>query len=187
MAIDKQIEGVLFYKAVPMKKAAIAKVLGVGEEEVAAGLKVLKDRLQGGGTTIVEVGDSIELAVAAELDSLIENIRKDELRRDIGKAGAETLAIVIYRGPVSRGEIDRIRGVNSSYILRALETRGLIERSAKTERNEFIPTTTLLRHLGIQEKTGLPDYANIMNALENFENSLENDESSRQVSDSKEF
>jgi segregation and condensation protein B len=177
MTVDQQIEAVLFYKAVPMKKATIAKLFGVGDEEVGAALKVLQNRLESGATTLVMTDDEVELVIAPEFDALIENLRKDELKRDIGKAGAETLAIVLYRSPITRGEIDRIRGVNSSYILRALETRGLIERSNKTQRNEFIPTTTLMRHLGIQEKTGLSDYANVMNALENFEKQqeLEND------------
>ena len=173
MTRDQEIEAVLFYKAIPMKKAAIAKLLGVGEEELDLALKTLNERLQGGATTLVMTDDEVELAVAAEFDSLIENLRKDELKRDIGKAGAETLAIVLYRSPITRAEIDRIRGVNSSYILRALETRGLVERNTKSQRNEFIPTTSLMRHLGIHDKTGLADYANVMNALENFEKQQE--------------
>ncbi len=176
MTRDQEIEAVLFYKAVPMKKAAIAKLLGVGEEEFNTALTALKERLQGGATTLVMTDDEVELVIASEFDNLIENLRKDELKRDIGKAGAETLAIVLYRSPITRAEIDRIRGVNSSYILRALETRGLVERSGKTGRSEFIPTTTLMRHLGIQDKTGLSDYANVMNALENFEKQQELEE-----------
>ena len=97
------------------------------------------------------------------------------MRRDIGKAGAETLAIVMYRAPISRVEVDRIRGVNSSYILRNLETRGLIERRSGARQTEFSPTTELLRHLGIEEKTALPDYATVMDALENYEKQQENE------------
>ena len=76
---------------------------------------------------------------------------------------------MLYKSPVTRSEIDRVRGVNSSYILRALETRGLVERSSSKRQNEYVPTTELLRHLGIREKTEMPQYASVMNALEAFE------------------
>jgi len=169
MSPDKQIEAVLFYKAAPIKKSVLAKILGVNESDLNTAIPALKERLRGGATTLVISDDEVELVVAPEFDQLIEGLRKDELRRDIGKAGAETLAVVLYKAPVTRSEIDRVRGVNSSYILRALETRGLVERSSGKRQSEYIPTADLLRHLGIQEKTGMPDYASVMNALEAFE------------------
>lgn len=171
MALDHQIEAVLFYKAGPMKKTALGKILGVSLDELERAFLTLKSRLEGGATTLTMTADEVALAVSAEYDELIEGIRKDELRRDIGKAGAETLAVVIYRSPVTRSEIDRIRGVNSSYILRALETRGLVERQSGKRQGEYVPTTELMRHLGIREKTEMPDYSGIMNALEAFERS----------------
>ncbi len=171
MALDHQIEAVLFYKASPMKKSVLGKILNVGIEDIESALGTLKSRLAGGATTLVLTEDEVTLAVSPDHDELIEGIRKDELRRDIGKAGAETLAVVIYRSPVTRSEIDRIRGVNSSYILRALETRGLVERQSGKRQGEYVPTTELMRHLGIREKTEMPDYAGIMNALEAFERS----------------
>lgn len=174
MSIDRQIEAVLFYKAEPVKKSALSKLLQIDEETLNEALGFLKERLKAGATALVMTDHEVELAVASEFDELIDSIRKEELKRDIGKAGAETLAIVLYRGPVSRTEIDRIRGVNSSYILRSLEVRGLVERDTKGGRSsEFRPTSELLRHLGILEKTEMPDYANVMNALEKFENQTE--------------
>jgi segregation and condensation protein B len=168
MTLDQKIEGVLFYKASPIKKQALCELLDVTIEELEAGITVLQERLKDAGTALVATESELELGTAPILDDLIESIRKDEIRRDIGKAGAETLAIVLYRGPVSRSEIDRIRGVNSSYILRNLMIRGLIER-AEGKRAEFSPTTELLRHLGINDKTKLRDYSSVMTALENYE------------------
>ena len=173
MELDQSIEAVLFYRAEPLKRAVLAKLLGVGEGEVSQALDALKERLQTTATRLILTDDEASLAVAPEFDELIEGIRKDELKRDIGRAGAETLAIVMYRGPVTRADIDRVRGVNSSYILRNLETRGLIERRAGKRQNEFVITSELLRHLGIREKTEMPDYAKVMNALEAFERSQE--------------
>ena len=184
MKLDAQIEALLFYKAEPIKKAVLMKTLEVGEGDFATALETLRERLQGGATTLLATEEEVSLVVAPEFDALVESIRKEEMKRGIGKAGAETLAIVMYRGPITRVEIDRVRGVNSSYILRNLEMRGLVERRAGKRQNEFVITTELLRHLGIQEKTEMPDYAKVLNALEAFENSaFENDESQRQATE----
>jgi segregation and condensation protein B len=169
MDLDKAIEAVLFYKAEPLEKTALAKLLAVEKDVLQAALEALGERLQSGATRLVATDTEVSLAVAAEWDGLIEGLRKDEMKRDIGKAGAETLAVVLYRAPVTRADIDRIRGVNSSYILRNLEVRGLVERRTGKRANEFVPTTLLLRHLGIREKTEMPDYVKVMNALEAFE------------------
>lgn len=169
MTLDQHIEGVLFYKANPMKKAALAKLLDVTDEALEAALATLAARLEHGGTTLISTETDVTLATRPELDSFIEQLRKDEMKRDIGKAGAETLAIIIYKGPLTRAEIDRIRGVNSSYIVRNLEVRGLIERTTEGKQTQFVGTTALLAHLGVRTKTELGNYAEVMDALEKYE------------------
>lgn len=169
MSLDQKIEGVLFYKGNPMKKQALAKLFSVSDEEIETALKKLDERLIESGLTLVVTDTEVTLATNPKLDDMIEQLRKDEMKRDIGKAGAETLAIILYRGMVSRAEIDRIRGVNSSYIIRNLEVRGLIERNATEKQLKFNVTTDLLRHLGIKNKLELKDYQNVMDALERYE------------------
>jgi segregation and condensation protein B len=169
MTLDQQIEGVLFYKAVAMKKQALSKLFSVSPEDLDVALKVLEMRLATGAITLITTESEVSLATRPELDEMIEQIRKDEMKRDIGKAGAETLAIILYRGPITRAEIDRIRGVNSSYIVRNLEIRGLVERNNESKQVQFAITTELLRHLGISNKTELKDYAPVMDALEKYE------------------
>lgn len=171
MTLDQKIEGVLFYKAEPVKKSALLKLFEVDETKLKDGLETLRKR-QNGALTLVETDNEVELVLGPEFDELTESLRKEELKRDIGKAGAETLAIVLYRGPVSRSEIDHIRGVNSSYILRSLEIRGLVERSYGGRQTEFKPTTELLKHLGIKEKTELNNYQSVMDALHKYEEAL---------------
>lgn len=171
MELDHQIEAILFYKAAPMEKLALAKLLDVTPEAIENAISSLKQRLTG-GVVLVENEKTVELGTAPAADDLIESLRKDELNRDIGKAGAETLAIVLYRGPISRVEIDRIRGVNSGYILRNLEVRGLVEKVTEKNQNVFRPTTDLLKHLGIAKKSELNSYQSVMNALEAYETSL---------------
>ncbi len=169
MSLDQQIEGVLFYKGNPMKKLALAKLFSVSEAEIDEALIVLKDRLHNSAITLISSDTEVTLATKPEYEGMIEQIRKDEMKRDIGKAGAETLAIILYRGPISRTEIDRIRGVNSSYIVRNLEIRGLVERNTDDKQLKFVITTDLLRHLGISSKTELKDYGVVLDALEKYE------------------
>lgn len=169
MELSQQIEGLLFFKASPVKKTALCKLFGVDEAVLAHALTALEQRLSTGGVRLAQTDAEVELVTAPELDTLIESVRKDEMKRDIGKAGAETLAIILYRGPISRAEIDRIRGVNSSFILRNLLIRGLIEREMEKNSSLFSITPALLSHLGITDKTQLPNYASVLDQLEKFE------------------
>ena len=113
-------------------------------------------------SVVVSPATSEEIKTAYEL----------ELGREIGDAGLEVLAIVLYRGPSTRAQVDYIRGVNTSSTMRTLLTRGLIERTGNPEDGrEFLyrPTVELLAHLGVRKVTELPDYAKISNELAAFE------------------
>jgi segregation and condensation protein B len=170
MPIDILIEGLLFYKATPQKKQVIIKALGISAEELTLALSTLATRLEKGATRLVETDTDIQLMTAPELAPFVEALRKDELKGDISKAGAETLAIIVYRGPITRAEIDRIRGVNSSFILRNLMIRGLIERTQMSgPSHSFQATPTLLAKLGITRQHDLPQFSAIMTQLEQFE------------------
>ena len=117
MTLDVQIEGLLFYKAAPMNKAKLIQFFSVSEDEFSAAVQNLRQRLTAGAVRLSETDTEIQLVTAPELSQFIESLRKSDLTGEIGKAGAETLAIVLYNEPISRVEIDRIRGVNSSFIL----------------------------------------------------------------------
>ena len=172
MELREMLEGVLFYKAAPMKIAALARFFEVAEAEVGDALLGLKNRLEGTAVRLLVTDTEAGLVTAPELSETIEKLRKDELRKDIGKAGAETLAIILYRGPLSRAEIDSIRGVNSTFILRNLLVRGLVERreNPKDQRTFlYAGTPELLAHLGITKREDLPQFSDIMNALDIFE------------------
>jgi segregation and condensation protein B len=169
MDLSHQIEGVLFYKASPMKKLALCKLFSVDDATIAAALEALHTRLQNGAVVLSQSDSEVQLVTSSALDALIESVRKDEMKRDIGKAGAETLAIILYKGPIGRAEIDRIRGVNSSFILRNLLVRGLIEREVEKNASLFSITSHLLSHLGITNKRELPNYAGVLDQLEKFE------------------
>jgi segregation and condensation protein B len=177
LELQKQIEAVLFYKGEPMKKNALAKVLAVSEEALTHALEQLRIALGERGITLIEDGDKIALGTSPEVKELIESMRREELEGPLGKAGLETLAIVIYQQPVSRAEIEYVRGVNSSAILRSLCMRGLIEKKTNPhDKRGYLYHTTpeLPAALGITSLTAMPGYeamrAQIARVLETQEN-----------------
>ena len=101
----------------------------------------------------------------------VANVLKEEAERDIGDAGLEVLAILLYEGPSTRATIDYIRGVNSSSTIRTLLTRGLVERSGNPDDGrEYIykPTTDLFAYVGVRKREDLPEYGTIAGELAAF-------------------
>lgn len=171
MTLEAKIEAVLFWKGEPMALSKLATLVGEDVEKVRESLQTLSLSLAGRGLSVTLLDDEVELRTAPDASALIEKLTKDELMRDLGKAGLETLSIILYRHPIKRSEIDYIRGVNSSFIIRNLLMRGLIERVSESGGRGFSykPTLELLSHLGVAKIEDLPDYAKVKADLEAFE------------------
>ncbi len=180
MTLDAQIEAILFFKGEPMALKKLAEILAVHEDTLGEAIGILEEKLTGRGLTLIKNDGEIMLGTAKEASEIIETIKKDELSRDLGKAGVETLSIILYQGPISRPDIDYIRGVNSSFILRNLMVRGLVERvSNPNDSRGFLykPTFDLLSHLGISSIEELPEFETMKTKVEAFVEQTENDES----------
>lgn len=161
MPLEAQIEAVLFWRAEPIALAKLAQILNKKEAEILASLETLEKNLENRGVSLIKKDDEVTLGTNPEVSSLIEKLAKEELSRDLGRASLETLTTILYKQPVSRAEIDYIRGVNSSFILRHLMVRGLIERIANPQdARSFLyrPTFDLLQHLGLTKLEDLPDH-----------------------------
>lgn len=171
MRLDLQIEALLFYKATPLNKITLMKSLDCDEDAFHDAIDKIRNRQKDSALSLTETESEIQLVTSPEVSDFITEQQKEEVKGDIGKAGAETLAIILYREPVTRAEIDRIRGVNSSFILRNLMVRGLVERRARKGAQVYSITPQLLQHLGVEQKYELPRFAEFMNAIEAFEHS----------------
>jgi segregation and condensation protein B len=164
MTDDARIEAILFYRGEPVTRAEIARDTGLSPSKVGEGLEALAARLAVSGLTLIETGDTVELRTAQGASELIEKMKREALNKDLGKAGAETLALVLYRGPLSRSEIDYIRGVNSTFVLRNLLMRGLVVRNPnpKDQRSYIYEATSdLLSLLGVSRVSDLPEYESV--------------------------
>ena len=168
--VANHIEALLFAFG-PMSRAELSKKLSAGSEELEQGIAALAARLAG-GIALVDDGHMLELRTAPAAAEAVERAVKEENSRDIGKAGLEALAAIVYRGPLTRAEIDFIRGVNSSQTLRTLTMRGLVRRveNPKDERSFlYEPTTELLAQLGVASRSQVPEYDSVRAKLEQLE------------------
>ncbi|HRH26825.1 MAG TPA: SMC-Scp complex subunit ScpB [Parcubacteria group bacterium] len=178
MELEKKIEAILFYTAEPTKVSFLAKTLEVKSDEINEALVLLSKSLETRGIKLINHNDEVSLVTSPELAPLIERIIKEERERDLGKAGIETLTIIAYKGPVTKKEIEYIRGVNSQYAIRNLLLRGLIDRSvSKTDERMVVYniTSDTIRFLGIKSVKDLPEYEDMNKQLEVSEE-LENTE-----------
>lgn len=161
--LEAKIEAVLFIYGEPVKITNLVKMIGAGEPEARKAIDRLKSRLDSeeSGLTLVESDDKIQLVTKPAFGKIIEEIVKAEIKEDLTSAAQETLSIVAYLGPISRPEIDYIRGVNSSFILRSLMVRGLIERSPSVKRLssfDYRLSFDALKQLGISKESELPEH-----------------------------
>lgn len=168
-----QIEGLLFALGRPLSRPELIKMTGAqSHSNIEAAIVELGTARQGGGISLVDDGKVVELRTSAAAADAVEQVRKDEYSREIGKAGLEALAAILYRGPLSRSEIDFIRGVNSSQTVRTLLMRGLVRRvpNPKDERSFLYEATTeLLSQLGVSHQNQLPDYVDVKHKLRSLE------------------
>ena len=173
-----ELEALLFIHGEPLTLKKIGALLEVKPEELDTLIVDLKSRLADGarGLVLVEDGEKIQLATKSEFGRILEKFIKGELSEDLTPASLETLSLVAYFAPISRTRLDYVRGVNSSFILRSLLLRGLVERFPDPDRaNAFLyrPTFELLRHLGIEKKEGLPEFEKFQTLLKTFEAQVE--------------
>ncbi len=169
MDLASKIESFLFFKGEPQTFWEIAVALRVEPSEILPAIESLKASLENRGIKLVTHDDKVMLDTAPEMSELFEQLRKEDLQKDLSKAALETLSIILYRDGVSRSEINFIRGVNSGFILRALEVRGLVEKlTNKNDARTYVykPTLELLSFMGVGSTAELPDFEEIRGKLE---------------------
>ena len=129
---EAQLEALLFVAERPLSRREIASLAGVDRATVDDRLGDLEVTLAARGIRILLSGDRVELATAPEAGALIARyVGADAVR--LSPAALETLAIVAYRQPVTKGAIERIRGVDSDYTVRALIHRRLVVEQGRSE------------------------------------------------------
>ena len=165
-------QGFLLAEGGSLSMKKLAQYLGKDELATTVALDEVAAALEGSGIALVRTKTEVSLATSARVAEPLKKAFEEALARDIGNAGLEVLAVVLYRGASTRARIDYIRGVNTSSTIRLLLSRGLLERIQNpSDAREYLyrPTAELLAHLGARSEKELPDYDTIRAELDAFE------------------
>lgn len=179
MDLAGKIESILFVASKPLSIAQIAKAVGEKKDVVEEAIESLKAKYGGSGSgiSILHEGDTVQMASQAANAEVVEGFIKDEIAGELTSAQLETLTVIAYRGPITRPELEQIRGVNCAVILRNLMMRGLVEEmdDPKHMMVAYVASVEALRHMGITATSELPGYEEL-HAHAHIQHVLEEDE-----------
>jgi len=161
-SVQGRIEAILFVagEAVPVKQ--MAKALGLDVPVVRHALEQMRDEydFQQRGFVIKEFGDKVQLATRPMYAEDVVRMLQPVQQQSLSQAAMETLAVVAYRQPVTRAEIEQIRGVKCDYSLQSLANKGLIQEVGRKDAVGrpilFGTTDEFLSHFGIRNLEELP-------------------------------
>lgn len=157
-----KIENILFAAGDSMATSELARILGIPEAELEAALETEQERREASyGLVFRRLEDRVQLATRSEYAHLLMDLFGSKSGEELTKAMLETLSIIAYKQPVTRGEIEELRGVNTSYILSALQERGLVTEAGRKEALGrpilYVTSEEFLRHFGLTSTKELPE------------------------------
>ena len=155
------IEGLLFVASEPVTINSLAAAVECNVKDVEMALTQLKEDSHKRGVRLQRQGNKIQLVSAPELTDYIERFLGLTITGKLSTPAMETLAIVAYRQPITRPQIEIIRGVNSDGVLRTLISKGLVEEIGRLDTvghpTLFGTTFEFLRYFGIESMDDLPE------------------------------
>lgn len=160
--LQAKIEAILFVATKPLSVKQLARAVDAEDSEVREAVAVMMTQRNGeaSGVHVVQNDDEVQLATNPACAKLVEEYLAVELDPELTKPSVEALTIIAYRGPITKPEIEAIRGVNCSLIVRNLLLRGLIVE--QEDAVKMLPVYTLstdaLRFFGAHRAEDLPDY-----------------------------
>lgn len=162
-SLEAQIEALLAIAPRPLNVKKLAELTEAKPGDVREAVAALAERLRigDGGVAVVTVGDEVRLSTKPELTALAEKYVKDETAGELTRPQLEALTVIAYRGPVSKPEIEQIRGVNCTIIIRNLLMRGLIDEAEDNGAAAYQVSMDFMKFLGIASVAELPDYATL--------------------------
>ena len=153
------LEALLFAAGAPCTTQELADALGVQGKAVRDALESLSQRRMGSGVTLEEVGEGWQLRTAPRFADAVRSLLGGRPRK-LSRPALEVLSIIAYRQPVTRSEVDELRGVGSGRILKALVERGLARVSGRRREPgrplEYRTTKGFLTLFGLRDLGDLP-------------------------------
>jgi segregation and condensation protein B len=163
--VERFIEALLFVAETPVSLQDLAGTLQVDSDAVKEAITRLTTSSKERGVRVVRQDSHVQMVTAPDTSSVIERFLGVDRSRSLSSAALETLSIIAYRQPVTRAEIEAIRGVDSSGVLRTLDGRSLIECVGRLEQAGrpilYGTTFEFLQYFGIDCLEELPDLEEI--------------------------
>jgi segregation and condensation protein B len=163
LPLSVQLEALLFVAAEPVTTAQLAAALDISASVVERGLNELDAQLASRGLRLQRHAGRVQLTTAPQLADLIERFLGLEATTHLSRAALETLAIIAYQQPVTRPQIDSIRGVNSDSMMKSLLSKGLILESGRADGPGrpilYSTTPEFLQHFGLNSILEMPPLA----------------------------
>lgn len=163
LPLSVKLEALLFVAAEPVPTAQLATALDVSTSVVERGLNELDASLQSRGLRLQRHAGRVQLTTAPQLAELIERFLGLEATSHLSRAALETLAIIAYQQPVTRPQIDSIRGVNSDSMMKSLLSKNLILESGRADGPGrpilYSTTPEFLQHFGLNSILEMPPLA----------------------------
>jgi segregation and condensation protein B len=159
-SLSVRLEGLLFVAGEPAALAHLAEALEISPADAERGLKELEAALRDRGLRLQRSAGRVQLTTAPELAGSIERFLGLEATTHLSRAALETLAIIAYQQPVTRPQVDAIRGVNSDTMMKSLLNKGLVYESGRTDGPGrpilYSTTPEFLQHFGLNSIGELP-------------------------------
>src|SRR5215475_3810733 len=163
LPLSVKLEALLFVAPEPVTTAQLATALDVAPSVVERGLNELDSSLATRGLRLQRHAGRFQLTTAPQLTELIERFLGLETTTHLSRAALETLAIVAYQQPVTRPQIDAIRGVNSDSMMKSLLSKGLILEAGRADGPGrpilYSTTPEFLQHFGLNSILEMPRLA----------------------------
>jgi segregation and condensation protein B len=159
--LKSKILSILFVSAKPVSLSELEAALDSTAEDIKSAVAAIVSDNAKNGIILLAHNDKLQLATNPDNSAAVKKFLALEMREKLSDAALETLAVIAYRQPVSKVEIENIRGVNSQYTIRHLLIRGLIEKigSPTDKRVQHYKTTLeFMQHLGLKDMKDLPDF-----------------------------
>lgn len=170
LSVAAQVESLLFVADAPVSVGRLAEALQVTPGQVEHALSELEGTYESRGLRLQRAGSRVQLITVPEAAPAVERFLGLEAQTRLSRAALETLAIIVYRQPITRPEIELIRGVGSDSVLRTLLSAGLIEEvgRATTVGRPILYGTTFefLQHFGLRRLDELPPLDEVGNGVE---------------------
>ena len=158
--IPQILEAILFVAGEPVAVADLAQALEVSEMEIMHAVEALERECERRGVTVRRYGDHLRMETRAEYAPYVERLLQPVQRQTLSQTAMETLAVIAYRQPVTKGEVEQVRGVKCDYSVQSLLHKGLIREAGRKEALGrpilYATTDRFLEHFGISDIRELP-------------------------------